>query len=133
MGISPAQRVPLLATGDQSMLEAFFPYMQALAKLAQTSIVDMLPDTEAPTAIVGETRLMLEIKIDVAVEISRIEKEAARLEGEIARAKGKLGNDGFLKRAPPAVVAQEQARLAGFEGLVEKLHDQLAKLKRKAA
>jgi len=133
MGISPAQRVPLLATGNASTLAAYFPYMQALARLAQTTVVDALPDTDAPTALAGETRLMLEIKIDVAAEIVRVEKEVSRLESEIAKARGKLSNAGFVQRAPAAVVAQEQERLASFEAMVEKLHEQLAKLKRKAA
>jgi valyl-tRNA synthetase len=133
MGLSPAQRVPLLATGEASGLAGYFPYMQALARLERTTVVDTLPDTEAPTAVVGETRLMLEITVDVATEIARIEKEAARLAGEVAKAKGKLANAGFVQRAPAAVVAQEQERLAAFEATIEKLRDQLSRLKRKAA
>ncbi|MEO8164739.1 MAG: class I tRNA ligase family protein, partial [Betaproteobacteria bacterium] len=133
MGVSPAQRVPLLATGDAPTLTAYFPYMLALGKLAQTTVVATLPDTEAPTAVVGDTRLMLEIKIDIATEISRIEKEVARLESEIGKARNKLSNAGFVQRAPAAVVAQEQERQKNFEAMAEKLHDQLAKLKRKAA
>jgi len=133
MGLSPAQRVPLLATGEASGLAGYFPYMQALARLERTTVVDTLPDTEAPTAVVGETRLMLEITVDVAAEIARIEKEAARLAGEVAKAKGKLANAGFVQRAPAAVVAQEQERLAAFEATIEKLRDQLSRLKRKAA
>ena len=133
MGLSPAQRVPLLATGEASGLAGYFPYMQALARLERTTVVDILPDTEAPTAVVGETRLMLEITVDLAAEINRIEKEAARIESEIAKAKGKLANAGFVQRAPAGVVTQERERLASFEAAVEKLHDQLARLKRKAA
>jgi valyl-tRNA synthetase len=133
MGLSPAQRVPLLAVGDANSLGVFFPYMQALAKLSHTSVVDALPDTDAPIAVVGQTHLMLEIKVDVAAEIARIEKEVARLEGEIAKARSKLSNAGFTERAPAAVVAQERERLVAFEGTVEKLQDQVDRLKRKAA
>src|SRR3954469_5911063 len=133
MGLSPAQRVPLLAMGDANSLVAFFPYMQALAKLSQTRVVDGLPDTEAPVAVVGQTRLMLEIKVDVTAEIARIQKEVARLESEIAKARSKLSNAGFTERAPAAVVAQERDRLVAFTDTVEKLQDQLDRLKRKAA
>ena len=133
MGLSPAHRVPLLAMGEADSLPAFFPYLQALAKLSHTSIVDTLPDTEAPVAVVGKTHLMLEIKVDIAAEIARIEKEVARLESEIARARGKLSNAGFTERAPAAVVSQERDRLAAFVDTVEKLQNQLDRLKRKAA
>jgi valyl-tRNA synthetase len=133
MGLSPAQRIPLLATGDADSLVAFFPYLQALAKLSHTRIVDTLPDTEAPIAVVGQTHLMLEIKVDVAAEIARIEKEVARLESEITKARNKLSNAGFTERAPAAVVAQERDRLVAFEDTVAKLQDQVGRLKRKAA
>jgi valyl-tRNA synthetase len=133
MGLSPAQRVPLLAAGDSASLVAYFPYLQALAKLSQTSMVDSLPDTEAPTVMVGETRLMLQIQVDITAEIARIEKEAIRLETEASKARAKLSNAGFVQRAPASVVTQERERLANFEAMVEKLHDQMVKLKRKAA
>ncbi len=107
--------------------------MQALAKLVETTIVETLPDTEAPTAVVGETRLMLEIKVDVDAEIVRIEKEAVRIEAEVTKAGAKLANAGFVGRAPAEVVAQERERLASFQATLEKLHIQLEKLKRKAA
>ena len=133
MNLSPAQRVPLLAVGDASALVSFFPFMQALARLAETTVVEGLPDTDAPTAVVGETRLMLEIKVDIGAEIARIEKEAVRIEGEVTKANAKLANAGFVDRAPAGVVAQERERLASSQGTLEKLHAQLVKLKRKAA
>jgi len=133
MEIPPGQRVPLLAVGDSAALTAYFPYMQTLAKLAETRVVEAFPDTDAPTAVVGDMRLMLEIQVDIDAEIARIGKEALRIEGEIAKAKSKLSNEGFVARAPAAVVAQEKERLAGFQATLEKLHGQLAKLKRRAA
>jgi valyl-tRNA synthetase len=133
MNISPGVRVPLLAVGDAVTLTSYFPYMQALAKLADAKVVDAFPDTDAPTEIVGEVRLMLEIKVDAGAEILRIEKEMTRIGGEIGRARAKLSNEGFTARAPAAVVDQEKARLTEFESTLEKLGAQLANLKRRAA
>jgi valyl-tRNA synthetase len=129
MGISPAQRTPLLAAGNAETLGRAFPYMRALAKLSEASTVAALPTADAPVAIVGETRLMLKIEIDITAERARLRKEIVRLEGEIARASAKLGNPGFVERAPAAVVAQEKERLAAFGATLERLKTQLDKLK----
>jgi valyl-tRNA synthetase len=91
-------------------------------------VVDVLPDTDAPTAVVDETRLMLDIKVDRAEERARLERESARIESEAAKARSKLGNASFVERAPAAVVAQERARLASFETTLEQLRGQLEKL-----
>ncbi|HEV7413341.1 MAG TPA: valine--tRNA ligase [Casimicrobiaceae bacterium] len=128
MGISPAQRVPMIAAGERAMLGELAPYLTALGKLAGVEIVDELPPSDAPVQIVGEYRLMLRIEVDVAVERERVGKDIVRHEGEIARLKPKLANAGFVDRAPAAVVAQERARLAGLESTLEKLRTQLERL-----
>ncbi|MBK7564708.1 MAG: valine--tRNA ligase [Propionivibrio sp.] len=131
MNLSPAQKVPLIACGDRDSLAGFAPYLKALAKLSDMQIVDVLPeDANAPVAVVGETRLMLKIEIDIAAECERLEKEVARLEGEIVKAQAKLGNESFVARAPAVIVEQEKKRLAEFIATVEKLKQQLARLKR---
>ena len=75
---------------------------------------------------------MPHIKIDPAAEKERLKKEIARLEGEIVKANAKLANASFVDRAPPKVVEQERARLAGFEATLAKLRPQLDKLAARA-
>jgi len=128
MNVSPAQRIPLLATGDKAVLELLAPYIKFLARLSDVSLVEALPAADAPVAVVGDCRLMLKIEIDKAAERERLQKEISRLEGEIAKAKGKLANAGFVERAPALVVAQEKERLAAFAVTLENLKPQLAKL-----
>ncbi|HSH73661.1 MAG TPA: valine--tRNA ligase [Methylophilaceae bacterium] len=129
MNISPATRVPLIASGDISQLQAYALHLKALAKLADVELVSELPEADAPVALAGNFKLMLKIEIDVAAEKERLSKEIARISAEITKAEAKLGNASFVDRAPAAVVAQEKERLAGFSATVEKLNVQLAKLK----
>ncbi|MEX3613248.1 MAG: valine--tRNA ligase [Burkholderia gladioli] len=133
MNLSPATRVPLLATGELERLTSFAPYLKALARLSEVTIVadEAALDSEAqgaPIAIVGANKLVLKVEIDVKAERERLSKEVTRLENEIRKCEAKLGNEAFVAKAPPAVVEQEQKRIAEFRGTLDKLAAQLARL-----
>ncbi|GAB3398138.1 valine--tRNA ligase [Massilia agilis] len=132
MQLAPSLRVPLIvepgSADDKARMEGFAPYVQSLGKLSEVQIVDALPESPAAVSIVGTTKLMLKVEIDVAAERERLSKEIARIEGEIAKCNGKLGNESFVARAPAAVVAQEKERLANFSATIEKMREQFAKL-----
>lgn len=133
MSLSPATKVPLLVTGNAERLASFAPYAQALAKLSEVQIIadEAALDAAsagAPVAIVGTDKLVLKVEIDVAAERERLSKEIARLTNEVTKCNAKLGNDSFVAKAPPAVVEQEQKRLAEFQATLGKLTAQLARL-----
>ncbi|MET0855226.1 MAG: valine--tRNA ligase, partial [Telluria sp.] len=113
---------------DKAVMQGFAPYIQSLGKLAEVQIVDALPESPAAVSIVGTTKLMLKVEIDVAAERERLSKEITRIEAEIAKVNGKLGNESFVARAPAAVVAQEHERLANFSATIAKMREQFAKL-----
>nr|WP_314540703.1 valine--tRNA ligase [uncultured Massilia sp.] len=132
MKLAPSVRVPLIVEphgdADRAAAQGFAPYVQLLGKLSEVQIVDALPDSPAAVAIVGTTKLMLKVEIDVAAERERLKKEIARIEGEIAKANGKLSSESFVARAPAAVVAQERERVENFSATLVKLNEQFAKL-----
>ncbi|MFN7425905.1 MAG: valine--tRNA ligase [bacterium] len=142
LNLSPAQKVPLVAFGDDGTVARFGHYLVPLARLSTVTVADDAPAgsgtgtaaaddgaADAPVAVVGTTRLVLKVEVDIVAERERLGKEAARLENEIAKAHGKLANENFVARAPAQVLEQEKARLAGFTATLEKVSAQLARLK----
>jgi valyl-tRNA synthetase len=133
MGLSPAERVPLMTSGDAGFISAAAPLLKALAKVSEVQIFDdeaaFATATElAPVVVQGAARLALKVEIDPVAERERLGKEVARLSSEITKAEAKLGNESFVARAPEAVVAQERARVAEFSATLAKLQQQLSRL-----
>ena len=137
MNVSPATKLPLYVLASSKAEHAFMtqsaPVLQSLAKLNEVKIFDdealwQAAAQAAPVAVVGEARVCLHMQIDVAAEKIRLGKEAGRLEGEIAKANNNLGNEAFVAKAPPVVIEQARARVAGFVATLAKVQDQLARL-----
>lgn len=132
MKLPPSQKMPLLISGPEAGCAAAAPYLQQLARLESVTHVEDLQQAAqgsvAPVAIVGDSKLMLKVEIDVKAERERLSKEAARLAGEVKKCQSKLGNERFVSKAPAAVVDTEKKRLAEFTALLAKVEEQLDKL-----
>ncbi|ENJ5924216.1 valine--tRNA ligase [Vibrio cholerae] len=114
---------------DAARIEANKPVLVSLAKLEG---IRVLADGEATpacaTALVGKSELMIPMAglIDKDAELDRLAKEIAKTQGEIARIEGKLGNEGFVAKAPEAVITKEREKLAGYQEALVKLEQQKA-------
>ncbi|EGR4061125.1 valine--tRNA ligase [Vibrio cholerae] len=114
---------------DAARIEANKPVLVSLAKLES---IRVLTDGEATpacaTALVGKSELMIPMAglIDKDAELDRLAKEIAKTQGEIARIEGKLGNEGFVAKAPEAVITKEREKLAGYQEALVKLEQQKA-------
>ena len=134
MNVSPATRLPLFVVGDTAFMTGVAPVLKALAKLSEVKVFDdeaawAAAAQAAPVAVVGEARICLHMEVDVAAEKARLGKEATRLEGELVKVKAKLANEAFVAKVPPAVLEQEKKRLTDYTATLEKLSEQLARLK----
>ncbi|WP_030170865.1 valine--tRNA ligase [Spirillospora albida] len=125
-GLKPGQKVAAALEWGDSPLAAHEEGVRALLR------VTVPGDGFAATAslpVEGVTvRLDTAGAIDVAAERRRLEKDLAAARKEAGQMRAKLGNEGFLAKAPEAVVAKNRGRLAQAEADMARLEAQLAAL-----
>lgn len=112
---------------DAARLEANKQVLMSLAKLESVRV--LAADEETPacaTALVAKSELMIPMAglIDKDAELARLDGEIKKTHGEIKRIEGKLGNEGFVAKAPEAVVAKEREKLEGYKETLAKLEEQ---------
>ncbi|MBE3653195.1 valine--tRNA ligase [Vibrio navarrensis] len=112
---------------DAARVEANKQVLISLAKLESVRVLAAGEATPAcATALVGKSELMIPMAgiIDKDAELARLDKEVAKTQGEIKRIEGKLGNEGFVAKAPEAVIAKEREKLEGYKETLVKLEEQ---------
>lgn len=98
--------------------------------LLEISLTLANPD-KAMTGILTGAELYLPLAglIDISQELVRLEKELQSLHGEVERIEKKLGNEGFVAKAPAKVIDEEKAKLADYADKRDKVIARLAELR----
>ncbi|MCX7843721.1 MAG: valine--tRNA ligase, partial [Clostridia bacterium] len=78
----------------------------------------------------AEIFIPLEELIDIEKEIERLEKEKGNLAKELERVNAKLGNEGFVAKAPAKVIEEEKEKKARYQEMFDKVAARLNSLKR---
>lgn len=103
----------------------------SLAKLDEVRLLTAQEATPAcATALVGQSELLIPMAglIDKDAELIRLAKEVQKIEAEIQRIDNKLGNVGFVAKAPEAVVAKEREKRDAYKQSLLKLAEQQASI-----
>ena len=123
-GLKPSQKVPGRFTGSADIVE----YSSALRFLLKLEDKDFTPSATLEIAGV-KIELDLTGSIDVVAERSRLEKDLAAAKKDLQTAEIKLGNAGFMAKAPADVVVEIKERLAKTSADIERISAALAALK----
>ncbi|MDR0356984.1 MAG: valine--tRNA ligase [Clostridiales Family XIII bacterium] len=124
----PARKLTVTVVADDAaqadIIESTAGHIERLANVSSiVALVSGASETrtkipeEAMTAVVSgaEIYVPLDDLLDFAAERERLAREKEKLEGEIKRLSAKLANEGFVSKAPQAVVAKEREKLAKAE------------------
>ncbi|QCT18605.1 valine--tRNA ligase [Jejubacter calystegiae] len=133
MNIAPGKPLELLLRGASADVQRRVnDNLNFLKSLARLESITLLPaDDKGPvsvTKLVDGAELLIPMAglIDKEAELARLAKEVAKVEAEIGRIESKLANEGFVARAPEAVIAKERDKLKGYAEAKAKLIEQQA-------
>ncbi len=133
-GAAPSKKVTLyVKTENKKPIKNGATYIEKLAGVSGIEFIEdksKLTEKTVSQVIEGaELFIPLGELVDTAKELDRLKKELDAVQAEIARASGKLSNNGFLEKAPKALVDSERAKLNKYIDMREKLMAQIEDLK----
>lgn len=136
IGLSPGKKSAIVLRTPEKYLSLFADEKIFIEKLAWSEPVSIIKNTEEKpsrslTALVDEVEIYLPLEgvVDLAQEISRLEKELQEVKKELQRTEAKLSNEGFLQRAPAEVVQKEKTKKEEYNLRQAKLQSRLDELK----
>ena len=134
MNVPPSKRPRMFVVshdGSDALCEASV-YIKSLSGASEVMVQkDKMGIPEGAVSAVspcGEAFMPMDELVDMDKERARVQKEIERIKGEIARASGKLNNQGFVAKAPAAVIEEEKAKLASAQAMLPKLEARLKEL-----
>ena len=126
LGVPAGSKIPLSLVSAGPVIEdravRHEDILKRLARLEDIVVSDTVP-AGAVSTVVGDTVVALNIadQIDVAEARKRLDKEIAQLDKDIMSTEKKLGNEAFVAKAPPEIVAENRERIVDWTDRREKL------------
>ncbi|MEK6200262.1 MAG: class I tRNA ligase family protein, partial [Psychrobacter sp.] len=140
MKLGNAVRLPVLlqnvSQDEEARLSRIKNQFKALAKVESLEIINSGDGSDqkiplSSSSMVGQLRVLVPMKglIDPTAELARLGKSYDKLKGQLEGIARKLGNEGFVSKAPAEVVDAEKAKLAELEGQLTAMTAQMKQLK----
>jgi valyl-tRNA synthetase len=110
-GVKPALRLPAAVDLDESVA----------GHIANLARLELSTNGREPLATVGAVRILATADVDASAFTARVQQRREQLRSEVARGEKKLGNKGFVDKAPPEVVQEEREKLEAYRRELESL------------
>ena len=135
MNVAPSKKVHYtIATAHADTFARGIPFFKRLASASDVIVADAnIPTPDGSIEVVTHAaRVLMPLAelVDFEKELARIAKEKANAEKQLAGIENKLSNQGFIAKAPEAVVNGAREDAAKLRALIEKLDASAAAMKK---
>ncbi|MBQ7970763.1 MAG: class I tRNA ligase family protein, partial [Clostridia bacterium] len=130
MNVAHSKKANLyIETAHADWFEGAEGFYQKLASCEELFINEQPPEGAVKLVCNGANLYIpFDQLVDIAAEIARLQKELEKAEGELKRVEGKLRNEGFLAKAPAALVESEKAKKEKFTALCASLRESIEEM-----
>ena len=132
MNVPPSKKAELfIVTDDKEVFgEYSHKFFVKLASATTVKVVDAYEGEEAVSVVTDAATAYIPLSeiVDMEKEKARLEAELKKNDGEIERIEKKLANEGFVAKAPAAVVEGERQKLEKYRATKEGILAALAKI-----
>ena len=132
MNVPPSKKATLyIETEDAQVFEQCAAFLVRLASASEVEVNAEFDKAGSVQVITDSAKIYIPMAelIDMEKEIARLEKEKEQCEKQAAGLEARLGNPGFVNKAPENVVAAERDRLAKLKERLAKLEESIAAMK----
>ena len=137
MNVPPSRKAKIYVSTryTDAFNESTVPFFVRLASASDVEIAEsfegILSADDAVQIVTDSATILLPLSdiVDMEKELARLESEKKKLMGEIERLEKKLSNEGFVAKAPAAVVEGERAKLNKYRENLEGVLSALCKMK----
>ena len=135
MNVAPSKKVHYtIATAHADTFARGISFFKRLASASDVTVADAnIPTPDGSIEVVTHAaRVLMPLAelVDFEKELARIAKEKANAEKQLAGIENKLSNQGFIAKAPEAVVNGAREDAAKLRALIEKLDASAAAMKK---
>ena len=135
MNVAPSKKVHYtIATAHADTFARGIPFFKRLASASDVTVADAnIPTPDGSIEVVTHAaRVLMPLAelVDFEKELARIAKEKANAEKQLAGIENKLSNQGFIAKAPEAVINGAREDAAKLRALIEKLDASAAAMKK---
>ena len=132
MNVPPSKKAALYIVTEykDAFNKSTLPFFEKLASASFVTICDKCDESDAVQIVTESATIYIPLAdmIDFDKERERLTKEKEKNIGEIKRLEGKLNNQGFIAKAPAAVVEGERKKLEGYRDTLAGIEAALEKL-----
>ncbi len=135
MNVPPSKKTKIfIETEEKDIFENCKAYVERLAFASEVEVADKFEVADSVNMVTDSARIFIPAAqlVDFKKELERLQKEKKELEKTEAMLKGKLGNEGFLAKAPENVVAAEKEKLAKTVERLAKVNQSIEEIARRA-